>query len=158
MVPKQIKYDTQGQVHGDIRSFMAYVPDSDGDKEPALVLAPVYHRFHGRNCYVIPLSCAAFYWPDTDKQKKAYVKRLLLVAELLGFAGDPMSQWRVARRLASIIEDRLQDLLEMAEYEVVKHDRAGPEPKEIGEVNIRINGQNFYQPVLEEGADVVEPL
>lgn len=146
------KHERNERTDADIRSFMCYVPDQDGGHEPGLALASKFPHFHGRNCHIIPLSCAHMYWPETRKQKDWYMNQMLVIVDRLGLAGDPSSQMRVAKTLSSVIESRLQELLEMAEYEVVKKQRETRQPKEIGEVKIMSDGEEISRhPMLNEG-------
>jgi hypothetical protein len=131
---RQLNQFSEHRVNGDIEHFISYVPDGDGDKEPALVLAPRNWMLHGRKCYLIPLHCAHQYYPRTLQEKVWVMQHAKMIAICL--TGSHLTTPDVLKS----IENRLQDLLEAAEYELVRHDRPQETPAVIGEVEVRQDG------------------
>ncbi len=135
-------------VTGDIEHFISYVPDGDGDKEAAIILAPRNWMLHGKKCYIIPLRCAHTYYPQTFVEKGWVMRHCKMIS--MALTGSHLSTPDVLKA----IEARLPDVVEAAEYQMIFQERKQDAPPVVGDVEIRSDGELInLLPLHQEFAD-----
>jgi hypothetical protein len=119
---------------GHIKSFISYIDDGEGSKEPALCIV-TRGVTRGSRMVQIGLSKAWAYTADTYLIKKA--KEFAVHLEL----GD---SWFETRNVADTIINGLDMLCEAEEYEMVKDDRIKKPVSNGNEVKISSGGQVIF--------------
>ena len=127
-------HDPRRRKNGDIITYMGYCKIPPKDIEPCLYVEKARQRVPK---YAIPSRCAYLYAPLTPEELKEMEEHLTNITERLGLDGDLSTQHRNIIMLGQIIHDRLEELIMMPPWSMVKDERQVKPADALGEGVIR---------------------